>query len=317
MRHVRNRPAVLLVMAIVFGTGLAACSDDDGGGSEASRTTTTVAETGSGEEDAEVNTLAVDMNEYSYALSGQLEAGTSTVSLKNSGVELHMAAFSLLKGGKTQADVQAALQSEDDSAFESVVEAQLDAPGTVLSPGRSEELTTDFLGAGTYAVLCFIPTAGEAAPIPHAAKGMLATFTVAPGAVEATAARPDAEYTIDDGKNDGPTTLKAGENALRMTPAGAGPHEFIVAKKSTPSTTYDDIDTFFTDLFESDKAPPTGYADTAPGIIAASSFDVAAGKTILVTVDLEPGDYLIGCALSGEEAGDKDHTGEMLEVKVT
>ena len=306
---------MLLVLALVLGIGLAACSDGDGTG--AGRTTTTVTEAGSGAEDGGVNSLAVDMKEYSYALSGQLQAGTSTVSLKNSGAELHMAAFSLLKDGKTEADVQAALRSEDDSALESVVEAQLDAPGTVLSPGRSEKVTTDLLGAGTYAIICFIPTAGESAPIPHAAKGMLATFTVAPGAVEGKAARPDAEYTIDDGRNDGPPTLKAGENALRMTSAGAGPHEFIVARKSTPSTTYDDIDTFFTDLFESDKAPPTGYADTAPGIIAASSFDVATGKTILVTVDLEPGDYLIGCALSGEEEGDKDHTGEMLEVKVT
>jgi len=317
MSHARNRSAVLLLVALLLGTGLAACSSDDNGGG-ASLTTTTVAETGSGEEDAEANTLAIDMNEYAYGISGELEAGTGTVSLKNSGSEIHMAAFALLREGKTLTDVQGALQSEDENAFDSVVATQLDAPGAVLSPGRSAEVTTDILGAGTYAVICFIPTAGEATQVPHAAKGMVSTFTVIEGAAEATAAQPDAEYVIDDGKVEGPRTLSSGENALRMTSAGNGPHEFFVARKSTPSTTYDDIDAFFAKLFEGAAGPPKGYADTAPGILAVSTFDVATGETILITTDLEPGDYLIGCARTDDDdQGAKQHTGEIVEVKVT
>ncbi|MGI8684780.1 MAG: hypothetical protein ACR2MO_06785 [Acidimicrobiales bacterium] len=318
MPHARNRPVALLLLAVaLLGLGLAACSDRDDG-SDASLTTTTEAESGSGEEDTEGNTVAIDMKDFSFAISGQLEAGTGTVSLTNSGTEMHMAAFALLKEGKTVADMQGALQSGDDSALDAVVAAQVDAPGAILSPGRSQELTTDLLGAGTYAVVCYIPTAGEATPVPHFAKGMVSSFTVAPGAVEATAARADGEYTVDDGKIEGPTTLKAGENALRMTSAGKGTHEFFVAKKSTPSTTFEDIDTFFAEMLEGAAAPPKGYTDTAPGIIAASTFDVASGKTILVTTELEPGDYLIGCAQSDDEdQGGKRHTGEILKVTVT
>lgn len=318
MPYARSRPAVLAVLAVtILGLGLAACSGGDDAGDTGTATSTTAVDSGSGEEDAEANTIAIDMTEYAFAIAGELKAGTSTVSIKNSGAEMHMVSFALLKEGKTLADVQAAVQSDDEAAYDSVVAADVDAPGAVLSPGQSQEVTTDFLGAGTYAVMCFIPTAGESAVVPHLAKGMLSSFTVAEGAVEATAAKPDAEYTIDDGRIDGPTTLRAGENAIRMTSAGTGPHEFFVARKSKPSTTYKDIDDFFTNLFERDAAPPTGYADTAPGIIAASTFDVASGETILVTTDLEPGDYLVGCARKDDEnEGGKQHTGEMLDVTV-
>ncbi|HEX2700079.1 MAG TPA: hypothetical protein VHM89_07740 [Acidimicrobiales bacterium] len=317
MPHVRNRRAVLMLAVLLLGVGLSACSDDDEDAAS-SRTTTTVPESGSGEEDAEVNAVAIDMTEYKYGIAGDLQAGTSTVTIKNSGTEVHMAAFALLKEGKTLTDVQTALQSGDDAAFDAVVARRLDSPGSILSPGQSEELTTDFLVAGSYAVMCFIPTAGEATSIPHLAKGMLGTFDVAPGAVEATEVQADAEYTIDDGSIDGPKTLKAGENKIRMTSSGKGPHELFVAKKASKTTTYDDIDGFFSNLFESDTAPPKGYADTAPGILAATTFDVVSGKSIVVTTDLEPGDYLIGCAHEDdEEGGDgKRHTGEIIEVTV-
>lgn len=316
MPHVRNRRASLLLLAAFLGLALAACSDDDGGGTDASLTTTTEAETGSGEEDAEVNTLAIDMKDYSYGITGDLEAGTGTITLRNSGAELHMAAFALLQEGKTQADVEAALRSEDESAFESVIATQLDAPGAVLSPGRSQQVTTDLLGAGTYAVICFLPTAGEAQPVLHAEKGMIGTFSVAPGDVEITAAEPDADYTVDDGEIEGPRTLEAGENALQFESAGGGPHEFFVIKKATPTTTYEDIDEFFTDLLEGDAGPPVGYADTAPGILVVYSFEVESGGTLLVTADLEPGDYLIGCASEPEAEGAEAHTGEILEVRI-
>ena len=310
---------VLPIMAVAaLALGFAGCGSDDE--ADTSATTTTAVESGSGEEDAEANAISIDMKDYSYAVAGDLKAGTSTVALRNSGVELHMASFGLLQPGKALADVQAALQSEDDSAFGSVFAGELGSPGAILSPGQSEEVTTELLAAGTYAVICFLPAAGGGEPVPHFAKGMLATFSVAAGDVETTAPQADAELTIDDGKIDAPDTLKSGETTLQVTSAGEGPHEFFVLKKRKDDVTYKDVDKYFTDLFEGDTAPSAGYAETSPAIIVASSFDIETGKTITITADLEPGSYLIGCARDPDEdegADAKPHTGEIATVTVT
>lgn len=316
MPGARDRPLVTVTAAgVILGLVLAGCGGDKKVDSGA--TTTTAVESGSGEEDKEANTVAIDMKDYAFAVVGDVKAGTTTVALQNSGTELHMAAFGRLKEGKGLADVQGALQSEDESAVESVY-TPLDAPSAVLSPGQSQELTTDLLGAGSYAVICFIPTAGDGAP--HFAKGMVTTFDVAAGAVEATAPDADARYTIDDGTIEGPTTLKTGENTLQMTSAGTGPHEFFVVRKREPDTTYADVDAFFDELFEGDTPPPKGYSDTAPGIIVANTSDLMPGNTIFLVTDLEPGDYMVGCAREGDTTGGqpaKQHTGEILDVTVT
>lgn len=313
-----RRLVLLTVTVAVLALGFAGCGGDDEVGTGA--TTTTAVESGSGEEDAEANAISIDMKDYSYAVAGDLKAGTSTIALRNSGVEFHMASFGLLQPGKALADVQAALQSEDESAFGSVFAGELGSPGAILSPGQSEEVTTDLLAAGTYAVICFLPVAGGAEPMPHFAKGMLTTFSVAEGDVETTAPQADAEFTIDDGKIEAPEKLKAGENILRVTSAGEGPHEFFVLKKRKDDVTYEDVDKYFTDLFEGDTAPSAGYAETSPAVIVASSFDIATGNTISLTTDLEPGSYLIGCAREPDEdegAGAKPHTGEIATVTVT
>ena len=317
MRRPRSRSVVVLWSVVaVLAMGSVACGDDGDEGTSA--TTTTEPDTGSGDEDAEANILTIEMKDYSYAISGALTAGASTVSMTNSGEEMHMASIARLVAGKTLADIQDALQSEDEAAFSSLFEDELGAPGGFLSPGQSQEITTDGLEEGSYAVICFLPTAGES--LPHFAKGMVSTFDVAEGTADVTKPQPDAEFTIDDGQTDGPDELKAGETTFQVASAGDGPHEFFVMKKNQPGTTYDQVDQFFTNLFESETPPPVGYAAQAPAVIVASSFDIEAGASVSVTTDLEPGSYLIGCALEpdGEDGAQaKPHEGEILEVTVS
>lgn len=310
----RRPPAMLLVAAFAMAAlVLAGCSDDDGDTGAGATTTRAEVDGGGGADDD--NAVTIDMKDYAFDVTGSVTAGTSTVVMKNTGRELHMTSFGLLRAGKTLADVQAALQSEDEAAFGAVFEKEVDSPGGLLSPGQTQEVTTPFLEAGDYALLCFIPTAGEGAP--HFAKGMINTLEVAEGKAEVTP-EADAEYTVEDGRIDGPTTLEAGETTMRMTSAGAGPHEFFVIRKKDAAATYQDIDKAFTDLFESETPPPVGYVDGFPAVIAASTFDVAAGTSVFLTVNLEPGDYLIGCAREPDEDEDgaKEHTGELADVKV-
>ncbi|HET7489032.1 MAG TPA: hypothetical protein VFJ85_13965 [Acidimicrobiales bacterium] len=317
----RTRSLALLVAALALAVpALAACSGPDGTKGAAAVTTTTAADRSSDDEDNEVNTLHIDMQDEHFAIAGNLKAGTTTIGLRNSGSEVHMAAFFRLKPGKTVSDAAAAFTSGDSAAVDAVVDGKVDAPGGVLSPGQSEEVTTDFLAAGSYVVACFVPTAGEAQPVPHVAKGMIAGFEVAPGNVTATAPRSDAVYTVSDGHVDGPTSLKEGRLTLRFNSRGKSPHQFFVIKKRTPATTYEDVDAFFSGLFQGTAAPPKGYTEAAPGVLTASTFDVAAGDAVFVTAQLTPGEYLIGCARRPDDSegpSAKPHTGELLTVTVT
>ncbi|MGQ0520959.1 MAG: hypothetical protein ACT4PX_07405 [Actinomycetota bacterium] len=315
----RRRPAtplaaVVALLALVAG----GCSD---GGGDATGATATTAASGAGEAGGAgrrgpANKVSVEMRDYAFDVSGSVVAGAVTLAVKNSGKELHMAAFTRLKAGKTLADVRAAAESEDEAAFGEVFEQDPDTPGTFLSPGQSEELTVSSVRAGTYAILCFLPTAGEG--VPHLAKGMLNTLKVGEGEAEMEV-EADATYAIDDGHIDGPSTLAPGRTTLRMTSAGTGPHELLVVRKKDVTSTFQQIDDAFDTLFESETPPPVGYADGLPAVIAAGSFDVPPGKAVFVTLDLAPGQYFIGCAREPDDdaaPGAAAHD-EVMEVTVT
>ena len=315
------------VVAVVALLGAACGGGDDEEDEEAGTTTTsTTAEAassttaaeggaGGGEQNA-ANKVTIDMKDYAFDVSGSIRAGTSTIVMKNSGVELHMTGFGLLRDGKTLADVRKALESEDEAAFEAVFERELDAPGGLLSPGQSMELTTPFLTKGTYALMCFVPTVGDG--VPHTAKGMVNVLEVGEGDVDLSP-EPDARYTVGDGKIEGPATLPAGEVTIEMNSGGQGPHEFLVARKRAPTTTFEEVDEAFNALFSGEVPPAPGYTDTLPAVMVGNTFDVVAGKTVHMTLNLTAGDYFIGCAREPDEEGEgaEAHTGELLEVKVT
>ncbi|MGH3368651.1 MAG: hypothetical protein ACRDPR_01495 [Nocardioidaceae bacterium] len=311
----RRRPLRLLCAVLALAAlALGGCSDD---GDEGGAGTTTAAGEGGEAGRGEGDEVVIDMKDYAFDVSGAARAGTTTITMKNTGKELHMAAFGLLQPGKTLADLQAAVTSEDEAAFGQVL-AEGDSPGTFLSPGAEERYTFADLKAGTYGLMCFIPTAGEG--VPHVVKGMLNTLVVEEGEA-AGDVESDIDYAVSDGRTEGPTTLKAGTTTLKMTSSGAGPHELIVAKKKDPSVTYEQIDAAFDTLFESETPPPVGYADSLPAVIEGSTFDIEPRSSVALTLDLEPGTYLIGCAREPDEEQEgpdaRAHTGELLEVTVT
>lgn len=315
-----NRLVLPAVVMALLGLGFTGCSQDDGAGTAATATTKVPASTDTAADadaDAAANPVSIDMKDYAYEITGAAKAGTTTVSLKNSGTEMHMAALGLLKEGKTIDDAKAALRSEDGTALDATY-SQVGSPSAILSPGQSQLVTADALGAGRYAVICFLPTAGEQSF--HFAKGMVGTFEVAAGGLPAMESPADAGYTIVEGRIDGPKTLKAGQNILRVTSSGTGPHDFYVLRKRRPGVTYADVDGFFSDVFEGATPPPKGYADSSPAVIVANTFDLQTGDTVTITTALEPGDYLIGCAREddpGSDGASVQHTDEIIEVTVT
>lgn len=307
-----RRPPTLLA-AIVAVVLLAGCTGNrDGGGDGGARESSTTAAVPPSTQATAANTVTIGMREYGFDVGGPLVAGTGTVAFRNDGREVHMAGFGLLRSDKTVDDVIEALASEDAAAFEQVFEKELDAPGGLLGPGEAMEVTTPFLAAGTYAVMCFVPTAGE--DVPHSAKGMVAELEVTEGDARPPAPSPAAAYAIEGGTITGPAALPAGRTTLEVRSGAGGPHEVLVARKRSPTTTYAEIDAAYTSLFEGEVPPAPGYPDTLPAAIAGNVFDVPAGSTILLTIDLEPGDYLVGCARRPDDG--PEHTGELIEVRV-
>jgi hypothetical protein len=240
----------------------------------------------------EVNALAIDASEYSFAVSGEPTAGTLTVELANTGDEIHEFAMGRLVGDSTVEDVQAAFDAagpEEEPDLEGIAEEDgpIDDLGAALFPGGSLSITGSGIPAGDYVLLCFVPTADGT---PHFSLGMLTGFTIAEG--EATGApEADATYTADADGVDGPDTLPAGETVLSLVNDSDISREIQVGKLKDGKT-FDDADAFFAQF---DEGPPTAEGLAGEdNPIEFFSFVFDADQDRLVTVDLTPGTWVIG-----------------------
>jgi len=283
---------------------LGACGDDEdtpsAGGSDT--TTSTAAAEGGGD-----NELQIEMVDYGYKVSGTLKAGLATITSTNTGDEWHMAGMAKLKDGATVDQLVDALKSSspdsEEDPTEPFIEEQVDSPGHILQPGATQSLTVDVLTPGKYVLLCFIPSEGDGAP--HFAKGMVSGFEVEEGESGAEEPASDAAIVLpDDAEPTGvPTDLEAGEHTFKVTSSGAKGKDFIVAQLKDGED-FDSFDTYF-ESFEKEGGPPKGFAKEAPGTIAGSTFEVNAGQTIWITVDVPKGDvYFVNTTNSDEEDSD-------------
>src|SRR4051812_15752137 len=98
-RGYMKRFTALVLLGSVAMFGLVSCGDDDESA------------------DATDNVLHVTEDDYSFAIDDDVKAGSVTIDVQNSGDELHMFGACELKDGKTEADVQTALQAEDEEAL--------------------------------------------------------------------------------------------------------------------------------------------------------------------------------------------------------
>jgi len=339
MRRKNSRWIGTLVLSVLVAMGLAACSDDEDETAEST--------TGS-------PTIDITMTDYAYTVSGPMTAG-GTMKIANKGQEFHMMGVGKLKPGKTLADLQTALQNagppggegeggetttssggvtttsaagsstttpaqgaegeeEQDPTAEFVEELGL--PGNFMGPGQSADLTVPSLGAGSYALICFIPT--EAEGTPHFAKGMLSQFEIVAGDAPPTPSS-SATYKIAPGKPiEGPATLAPGRHTLKFEAASGSEKLEPGLAKLNPGTTWEQVDEAFIKIFgegEDSPPPPKGAASQVPAQIIFGAFDFEAITTYYLATDFSAGNYIINAADTDVENRPKPDK-EVVEIKV-
>ncbi len=225
------------------------------------------------------NALTITANEYKYDTGGSAVPGSNVITFKNAGKEVHHVQLLHLAEGKTMQDLAAALQAGDLSK----VPGKFEAGYGQLAPGGSGELHAT-LGAGTYAMLCFVPGADGA---PHFVKGMATPLEVKGEANKAAFKAADVKIMAKDYSFDAPDKVKAGDVAIELTNGGKDFHEaniFKLASGVTPEQAAKALAT--------EGPPPAG---PPPFIPMGGAQGVLPGEKTSVVTKLDAGNYLIVC----------------------
>lgn len=128
-RRTPGRSLAAIVLVALFAVGLGACGGDDEPTAEPT-TTTEPEEQGS-------DVIQIDYLDYSYEVSGPLNAG-GTIEISNVGKEFHMMRVVKLKRGKTLADLQ---EIVDQQFSEEGAGGEEDGASTTAAPGRRTTTT--------------------------------------------------------------------------------------------------------------------------------------------------------------------------------
>lgn len=253
-----------------------------------------------------VPVVTIHAKEFSFDVPKTIASGLTTFRLVNDGKELHHASIVKLDKGKTIQDVQVAMKSEGPPP--TWIHA-VGGPNAAL-PGGTVEATFD-LTPGNYVIVCFVNSPGE--PMPHLAKGMMATFTVtAPSGVAqaggtfAPTPNPDVHLELKDYGFKFSKPITAGKHTIHIMNQGPQDHEAILIQLAPGKHLKD-----FTDWVVKDamKGPPP--ARPMSGIAA-----MATGRTAIVTDDFTPGNYAITCFVSAPDKKAHAEHGMNLEFEV-
>ena len=232
-------------------------------------------------------TLSIMAHDYAFAMPDTIESGAVVLKLDNHGKEMHHAWIARLDGGRTLADLQAAMQSHGPPPSWFVSVGGPNAAG----PNGSAEATV-LLQPGSYVALCFIPAPDG---MPHIMKGMMKQFTVIPS--RATAAPlPAARNTMTLSDYDFAVAkpLVAGTQVVRVKNTAAQPHEAVMFQLA-PGRKGADVIAWL----DKPAGPP-------PFLSTHGLTGIDHGIEANITLDLARGEYFVVCFVPDAKDG-KSH----------
>ncbi len=228
---------------------------------------------------AKPQAFAISASEYKFETSGSAVPGSNLVTFKNTGKEVHHLQLLHLAQGKTMQDLTAALQAGDLSK----VPGKFEGGVGQLAPGGSGTLEAT-LGAGTYAMLCFVPASDGA---PHFVKGMAVPFEVKGEENKSEFEAAKVKVTAKDYSFDAPDSVKAGDVSIELTNAGKDFHEANIFKLATGVTPQQALQALAAEGAPGAGPPPLTPMGGAQGVLP--------GEKTSVVAKLEKGNYLVVC----------------------
>jgi hypothetical protein len=123
----------------------------------------------------------ITLNDYAFELPRDLRAGTSAVTVRNTGTQSHELVLTRPALGRAAADVAQWVEH-----MQGPPPAHFLGGVTAIAPGQTNVLTLS-LKPGRYAFLCFVPDAKDGKP--HVAHGMMRDVEIAGGGESASARR--------------------------------------------------------------------------------------------------------------------------------
>ncbi|MDQ6872539.1 MAG: hypothetical protein M3037_11135 [Gemmatimonadota bacterium] len=237
--------------------------------------------------------VTVHAKEFAFVAPTTIAAGTTTFRLVNDGKEIHQMSILQLAKGKTLADYAAALKANKPTPWATGVGGP-----NAAGPGQTIDATVT-LDAGSYVLLCWVPSPG--APVPHVAKGMIQPLTVTAlgGVTQAGTSTsyvpestPDVHLELFEYAFKFSKPLVAGKHTIHVMNSGTQEHEAVLLKLA-PGKSMKDFDAWS----ENGMKGPSP-AQPGPGMAG-----LGKGRTGTFDVDLTPGKYGLVCWIPDAKDG--------------
>lgn len=244
---------------------------------------------------AEPTLLTVTARDFVFAAPATIPAGLTTVRLVNQGTEMHHAQLVRLDEGHT---VQELMQAGHGPL---PAWARFVGGPNVPAPQGFTEATLQ-LEPGTYALVCFIPSADG---VPHLMKGMVKPLTVVPARQpSAPAPAADVRLTLRDYAYEITPEITAGRHVIQVENAAVQPHEVAIMRLAPDKTAHDVVA-----WLSAPEGPP-------PALPVGGTTLLSTGEDNLLQIDFEPGEYALLCFVP--DAGDgKPHVAHGMVRQIT
>lgn len=236
---------------------------------------------------AEPTVVTITASDFAFEAPDTISSGMVTIRLVNNGPELHHVQLVRLSDGKTYADLMEGMKTMQPTSPMPPWIHDVAGPNAPV-PGAEWAITQD-LAPGTYAILCFIPSADN---VPHVAKGMSRELTVVP-TTSAMAAAPVSDITVKmtDYAWDVSPAITSGKHVLRLENLATQSHEMLIVKLDQGKTPMDLVKWTEKQVGPPPATPMGGISGMAPGAV------------VFVPINLTPGEYGFLCFLPDAKDG--------------
>src|SRR2546423_2117207 len=244
---------------------------------------------------AKAHVVHVTGQDFQFDAPDVIAAGLTEFRFLNKGPSLHHLAILKLTGGNTIDDLRAALANPGPAPAWVKEMGGPNAPDAGL-----ESNATLNLGAGNYALICFVDIGGP----PHFAKGMVRPLRVVPSKVPDPRLTADVVLTLFDYSFRLSSPIRAGNRTIRVRNIGKQHHEVQLVQLAAGKTLGD-----FMSWLQKMDGPPPGKA---LGGIAGMDH----GMSEYFTATFAPGNYGLICFVPDAKDG-KPHFAHGMVEQIT